>query len=92
MAASIQRRVSVPLSPSPVCLAWRTRIMRVSLGSVSYAAAGTTVCGAELLRIGREAAQGREEGAAAQKSKNSFLPHYQHTKQKNFAVLCSTLH
>ena len=64
MAASIQRRVSVPLSPSPVCLAWRTRIMRVSLGSVSYAAAGVPPIGRRCDSVGREAAQAREVGAA----------------------------
>ena len=42
--------------------------MRVSLGSVSYDfAAGAAACGAGLLRVGREAARGREAGAAARK-------------------------
>ena len=44
--------------------------------------------GAGLLRIGREAARGREKGAAARKVKNLFLAHYQHTTQRtlqNFA-------
>ena len=49
-------------------LAWRTRIMRISLGSVSYdLAAGAAVRGAGLLRVGREAARGREAGVVARK-------------------------
>ena len=41
-----------------------------------------------LIRVGREAARGREKGAAARKVKNLFLVHYQHTTQRtlqNFA-------
>ena len=56
-----------------------------------WSAAGEAVRGAGLLRVGREAAQARETGAAAQKTKKSFLAHYQHTKQKLFAVICSCL-
>ena len=48
--------------------------------------------GAGLLRIGREATRGREAGVAVQNAEIIFLPHYQHTKQKLFAVICSYLH
>ena len=53
-----------------------------------WSAAGAAVCGAGLLRVGREAAQGREAGAAAQNVEMLFLAHYQQTKQRLFAVIC----
>ena len=56
-----------------------------------WSAAGVAVCGAGLLRVGREAAQEREAGAAAQNVEILFLTHYQYTKQSYlqlFAVMC----